>query len=89
MTDPIAEVEEAFDVMGRKCRDMLIAHELTHSQIKVLARWMYGCLHQRRTIRDRVNKRGSGELSKALRFIEKTAADLIRIHDEIQGESLD
>jgi hypothetical protein len=85
MTDPIAEVEDAFDSTGRKCRDLLIAHELTHNQTKVLARWMFGCLHQRRTIRDRVHKRGSRELTKALRFIEKTASALVRIHDEIQA----
>jgi hypothetical protein len=84
MIDPIAEVEAAFDLMGRKCRDMLVAHELTHHQTKILARWMYGCLHQQRTIRGRVNKRGTGELAKALRFIDKAAADLVRIHDAIQ-----
>lgn len=79
MSDPIRAVEEALDRAGRACLRLIGTRELSAQQSRQLAKWLFGCMNQRYTIRRRVASRGVGELDKVLRFIGTAWAELQEI----------
>jgi hypothetical protein len=72
MADPISAVEDALEAAGRRCLRLIGTRSLSLEQARKLAKWMFGCMNQRYTIRERVAKHGPGELKKVLKFVAKT-----------------
>lgn len=85
MGDHISDVEAALDEAGRSCLRLIVNRSLTPAQSKKLAKWMFGCMNQRYTIRDRVRSRGPGELKKVLKFVA-TAWEDLQVIDEATNE---
>lgn len=81
MGDPISAVEDALDEAGRSCLRLIGTRSLSLEQARKLAKWMYGCMNQRYTIRRRVAEHGPGELSKVLKFVARTWEDLAVIDE--------
>lgn len=86
MGDPISAVEDALEDAGRCCLRLIGTRELSLEQARKLAKWMFGCMNQRYTIRGRVAKHGIGELSKVLKFVAKAWEDLKTIDESTTSE---
>lgn len=84
MDDPIGDIERALEERGRECLRLIVSGSLDAEQTKTLAKWMFGCMNQRFTIRSRVGKRGVGELAKVLRFIARACEALLEIDSSEQ-----
>lgn len=82
MDDPIAAVEEALEQAGRSCLRLIATRSLKPKQYRALAKWMFGCLTQRFTIRHRVEMRGAGELRKVMTFIARACEALLEIEQD-------
>ena len=82
MGDPITAVEEALEQAGRSCLRLIGNRSLSVEQSRKLAKWMFGCMNQRYTIRRRVEDRGIGELAKVLKFVGRAWEDLRQIDEE-------
>lgn len=70
----IEYIEDLLSETGRRCLRVIVTRKLTHEQTASLAKWLFGCMNQRYTIRGRVEKRGLAEISKVLEFIGQAAA---------------
>ena len=70
---------------GRSCLRLIGTRSLSLEQARKLAKWMYGCMNQRYTIRGRVAKHGPGELKMVLKFVAKTWEDLQAIDEASKG----
>lgn len=84
MEDPIGKIEALLEETGRRCMRLALTRSLTKEQNDRLIKWMFGCMNQRLTIRNRVAQRGPGELDKVLKFVAKAAETLIEI-DQSDG----
>ena len=82
MDDPIAAVEKALEETGRSCLRLIATRSLKPKQYRALAKWMFGCLSQRFTIRQRVEKRGTGELRKVMTFVAGACEALLEIEQD-------
>ncbi|MGH7134298.1 MAG: hypothetical protein ACREHD_01075 [Pirellulales bacterium] len=78
---PIEYIEDLLAETGRKCLRVIVTRRLTHEQSASLAKWLFGCMNQRFTIRSRVEKRGTAEIDKVLEFVAQAAAAI----EEIEG----
>lgn len=92
--DHIDGIEKLLAETARRCLRLIGTRSLTSDPYRQLSRWMFGCLNQRFTIRERVAKRGVGELSKVLMFVARACEVLLTIDetsqaatDEIEGEN--
>lgn len=81
MADPISEVEDALAEAGRNCLRLIGTRSLSLEQARKLAKWMFGCMNQRYTIRGRVARYGPDELTKVLKFVARTWEDLQAIDE--------
>lgn len=75
----IEYIEDLLAETGRKCLRVIVARRLTHEQSASLAKWLFGCMNQRFTIRNRVEKRGMAEIDKVLEFVAQAAAAIEEI----------
>ncbi len=82
--DRIAQIEALLEETARRCLRLIITRTLTRRQTRALAKWMFGCMNQRWTIRKRVEMRGEGELTKVLLFTAKAAEVLLEIDESSQ-----
>jgi hypothetical protein len=87
MGDPIAAVEQALEQAGRSCLRLIGTRSLSLEQSRKLAKWTFGCMNQRYTIRERVEKRGPGELKRVLDFVARTWDDPRAIDEGSQGSN--
>jgi hypothetical protein len=81
MDDPISAIEEALEEAGRKCLRLFGTRSLSPAQSRKLAKWMFGCMNQRYTIRKRVTDFGPDELTKVLSFVAMAWEDLRAIDE--------
>jgi hypothetical protein len=86
MDDPVSAVEAALEEAGRNCLRLLGTRSLSLEQARKLAKWMFGCMNQRYTIRERVAKRGPGELRKVLKFVAQSWEDLQAIDEASKAD---
>jgi len=85
MGDPISAVEDALEEAGRSCLRLIGTRSLSLEQSRKLAKWMFGCMNQRYTIRGRVAKHGPGELKKVLKFVARAWEGLQAIGESSPG----
>jgi hypothetical protein len=89
MDPSIQAVQELLDQTARQCLRYILEHDLSAAQSGKLAKFVFGCMNQKHELPSRVEKRGSGELDKVLRFIAKAAEVLLEIdreHDDKLNE---
>jgi hypothetical protein len=86
MDDPIRAIEDLLDATARRCLRLIGTETLTAAQYKSLSKWMYGCSNQRYTIRRRVEKHGSQELGKVLKFIAKACQVIVVIEESFLAD---
>ncbi|MGQ0636311.1 MAG: hypothetical protein ACT4QC_16990 [Planctomycetaceae bacterium] len=79
MSDDLSEIEALLEKVGRDCLRAIVSGELTPKQTKALAKWMFGCMNQRFTLRRRVQERGRGELKKLMQFMASASRLLLEI----------
>jgi hypothetical protein len=77
--DAIGQVEHLLEETARRCLRLSGTRSLTPDQHRQLTKWVFGCLNQRFTIRERVRKRGPGELSKVLTFVARACTVLLEL----------
>jgi len=82
MDESIRVVQEQLDNTARECLRYLCTHELTVAQNKKLAKFVFGCMNQKHDLPERVSRRGSGELSKVLKFIAAACEVLLEIEEQ-------
>jgi len=82
MDDLIGAVEKALDETARSCLRLIGTRSLKREQHRALAKWMFGCLNQRYTIRGRIARRGVGELTKVMTFVARACEVLLEIDVE-------
>jgi hypothetical protein len=69
MDPSINAVQNLLDETARECLRYLSNHELTASENRKLAKFIFGCMNQKFELPARVEKRGSAEFGKVLKFI--------------------
>jgi hypothetical protein len=85
MDPSIQAVQDLLDETARECLRYVATHDLSTSQNQRLAKFIFGCMNQKFELPDRVEKRGSQELEKVLKFIAAAAEVLLEI-DANQGK---
>jgi hypothetical protein len=81
------EIEAKLVETARRCLRLTQTRNLSTDHNRRLVKWMFGCMNQRFTIRERVKKRGIGELSKVLLFVAKACELLMEIEPPFEGEA--
>jgi hypothetical protein len=85
--DPSIEaVQKALEKTARSALRYIVTNDLTPSENRKLAKFIFGCMNQRFTIADRVQRRGSQELAKVLEFIGKASGALQEIDERLERE---
>ncbi len=85
MDPSIKAVQDQLDATARECLRYAVTHKLTAAQNQRLAKFIFGCMNQKHDLPSRVEQRGSGELTKVLRFIARAAELLLEIDAEQSG----
>jgi hypothetical protein len=81
--DPsIKAVQDRLDETARECLRYVCNHELSTSQSRRLAKFIFGCMNQKFELPSRVKRRGSGELAKVLTFVATAAEVLLEIDSQ-------
>lgn len=68
----IRAIEDVLDEAGRECLRIIVSRNLTLAEVRLLSKFMFGCMNQRHEIARRVDQRGMGELAKILEFVART-----------------
>lgn len=84
--DPIEAVQKALEQTARAALRYIVTNDLTASENRKLAKFIFGCMNQKFTIADRVQRRGSQELKKVLEFIGKASEALQKIDERLARE---
>jgi hypothetical protein len=85
--DPSIEaVQKALEKTARAALRYIVTNDLTPSENRKLAKFIFGCMNQKFTIADRVQRRGSQELQKVLEFIGKASEALQEIDKRLEHE---
>ena len=79
MDPSIKVVQDLLDETARECLRYVSTHELSATHNQRLAKFIFECMNQKYELPSRVENRGSGELTKVLRFIAKAAEVLLEI----------
>jgi hypothetical protein len=85
MDPSIQAVQDLLDETARECLRYVATNDLSTSQNQRLAKFIFGCMNQKFELPDRVERRGSQELEKVLKFIAAAAEVLLEI-DANQGK---
>jgi hypothetical protein len=62
------------------------ANELTQAEHRKLAKFIFGCMNQKFTIASRVERHGSGELDKVLKFIGRASEAVLEIDRRLSND---
>lgn len=81
----IEAVEEALDEAGRECLRIIVCRNLTLAEVRLLSKFMFGCMNQRHEIARRVDQRGVGELAKVLEFVARTYSAIHEIDQRLES----
>jgi hypothetical protein len=85
--DPSIEaVQKALEATARAALRYIVTNDLTPLENRKLAKFIFGCMNQKFTIADRVQRRGSRELQKVLEFISKASEAFQKIDERMQRE---
>lgn len=87
MDPSIKAVQEALERTARTALRCIVTNDLTQSENKKLAKFIFGCMNQKFTIGGRVERRGSQELNKVLEFIGRAAEVLQEIETRLEAEA--
>lgn len=79
-------VQKALEQTARAALRYIVTNDLTASENRKLAKFIFGCMNQKFTIADRVQRRGSQELNKVLEFIGKASEALQEIDERLERE---
>jgi hypothetical protein len=69
--DAVSRIELELDRTARLCLRLSSNRTLRPEEYYSLAKWIFGCMNQRFTIRERVATRGVSEFEKILQFIDR------------------
>jgi hypothetical protein len=86
MDSSIKAVQDLLDETARECLRYVATHELSASQYQRLSKFIFGCMNQKHELPSRIERRGSGELTKVLQFIAAAAEVLLEIDEEASGK---
>jgi hypothetical protein len=85
--DPSIEaVQKALEKTARAALRYIVTNDLTPSENRKLAKFIFGCMNQKFTIAGRVERHGSQELNKVLEFIGKASEALQEIDKRLERE---
>ncbi len=85
--DPSIEAVQA--LLDRTARALVkygAANRLSDTQHRKLEKFIFGLMNQKMTIAARVEKRGSKELEKLLRYVGKASQAMIDVGDQLVKE---
>lgn len=85
--DPSIEAIQA--LLDRTARALVkygAANRLSDAQHRKLEKFIFGLMNQKMTIAARVEKRGSEELEKLLRYVAKASQAMIDVGDQLEKE---
>lgn len=88
----IRAIQAALDRVARECLRTISSKDITVSEMRKLAKFLFGCMNQKFDIRRRVETRGPLELDKVVEFVSRAYevwADVERRYAEVKGESDD
>ena len=86
MDPSIEAVQKALERTARAALRYIVTNDLTPSENRKLAKFIFGCMNQKFTIAERVQRRGRQELSKVLEFIGKASEALQEIDKRLERE---
>jgi hypothetical protein len=79
-------VQKAFEKTARAALRYFVTNDLTPSENRKPAKFVFGCMNQKFTIADRVQRRGSQELGNVLEFIGKASEALQQLDERVERE---
>ena len=82
--DRLAVIEAALEKTARQCLRLTADPRLSPKQHWAMAKWIFGCLNQRFTLRSRVAKRGMGEVTKVMKFIDRAFNAVLKITQDLE-----
>ena len=89
MDPSIEAVQEALERTARAALRYIVTNDLTQSENRKLAKFIFGCMNQKFTIAGRVERRGSQELNKVLEFIGRASEALQAIDKRLEAEEVE
>lgn len=85
MDEAIKLVQQQLDDTARECLRYVSTHELTASQYQRLTKFIFGCMNQKHELPSRIERYGSGEIQKVLKFIAAACEVLLEIEHQKEG----
>ena len=77
MNPTVEDLEELLEDAARNCLRVIVNRKLNHGQYKLLAKFVFGLMNQRSRLRNRVKRRGKGQLDKVLKYIGRVVDALL------------
>jgi len=77
MDPSVKAVQDLLDETARQCVRYACTHSLSAAQYRRCIKFVFGCMNQKHELPERVQKRGSKELRKVLRFVARAAESFL------------